>query len=165
MVKWFKLWGSQYFGFWLLGLVLFAVQEIPYMVMPLWKLEANPIMTMPESSLLLEKSEKLLGSLCIALMVFLVHGEMCFFSVTTGRERLFFWLAAGTLLLNFAGWLLYFTGHQTLLVMMLFIVAMPPLFYVLIGLWRSNTPLTITGCVFLVVHFVHVWKNLKLAGM
>ncbi len=30
MVRWFKLMGDQYFGFWALGLVLFAFQEIPY---------------------------------------------------------------------------------------------------------------------------------------
>ena len=33
MVRWFKLFDHQYFGFWVLGLVLFAIQEIPYMVM------------------------------------------------------------------------------------------------------------------------------------
>ena len=31
MVRWFKLLGNQYLGFWILGLVLFAIQEIPYM--------------------------------------------------------------------------------------------------------------------------------------
>ena len=32
MVRWIKLYGQQYFGFWVLGLVLFAFQEIPYML-------------------------------------------------------------------------------------------------------------------------------------
>lgn len=32
MVKWFKLSGEQYFGFWILGLVFFALQELPYMI-------------------------------------------------------------------------------------------------------------------------------------
>ena len=41
MVKWIKLFSNQYLGFWLLGLVLFAIQEIPYMVMPLLKLKTN----------------------------------------------------------------------------------------------------------------------------
>ena len=33
MVRWIKLYGQQYFGFWVPGLVLFAFQEIPYMLM------------------------------------------------------------------------------------------------------------------------------------
>ena len=58
MVRWLKLFGDQYFGFWVLGLVLFAIQEIPYMVMPLVKMEANPIMNMVETSAALDACEK-----------------------------------------------------------------------------------------------------------
>ena len=162
MFRWFKVFPHQYLGFWLLGLVLFIVQEIPYMVMPLFHLQANPLMTMPESSLVLERLEKLLGSLCIALMIFLVHENAAFFSVKPGIERLFFWLTMGVLLMNFFGWALYFTGHQSLFVIMAFLVTMPPLYYVFVGLWRNNGLLTVCGCVFLVVHFLHVWGNLRL---
>jgi hypothetical protein len=42
--------------------------------------------------------------------------------------------------------------------MMLFIVL---LYYVTIGLWRQNVPLTATGAIFLVVHFTHVLGNLR----
>ena len=162
MLKWFKGLPHQMLGFWSLGLLLFILQEIPYMVMPLIRLESNPIMTMPESSLVLERLEKMLGSLCIALMIFLVHENAPFFSVKPGAERLFFWLAMSVLLLNFFGWALYFTGHQSLFVMMAFLVTLPPLYYVFVGLWRNNGPLTVCGCVFLVVHFVHVWGNLRM---
>lgn len=72
MVKWIKLFGNQYLGFWVFGLVLFAIQEIPYMIMPLLKLESNPIMNMQESSLVLNTCEKILGSICIALMTFIL---------------------------------------------------------------------------------------------
>ena len=58
-------------------------------------------------------------------------------------------------------WALYFTGHQSLFVMMLFIAAMPPLYYIAIGLWRLNIPLTVTGAIFLVIHFIHVLTNLS----
>ena len=163
MVKWIKLFGNQYLGFWLLGLLLFVIQEIPYMVMPLIKLETNPIMTMKESSMPLEMCEKALGSLCIAFMLFIVHGNATFFSVNPGRETLFFSLALGALLLNFFGWILYFSGVQSLFVMMAFIVALPPLFYVFIGAWRNNVPLSATGCVFFLVHFIHVWGNLRIS--
>ena len=161
MTRWIKLTGNQYFGFWALGLALFAVQEIPYMLMPLFRPETNPIMNMPEASAALDICEKILGSLCVALMIFIVHKDAAMFSVSDGRERMFFTLAVILLLANFAGWALYFTGHQSLFVMMLFIVALPPVYYVAIGLWRQNTPLTICGALFLAVHFVHALGNLK----
>ena len=161
MVRWIKIYGMQYLGFWALGLVLFAVQEIPYMLMPLFRLETNPIMNMTETSVLLDSCEKVLGSLCVALMVFVIHKDAKLFSVSDGREKLFFTLAVILLLANFAGWALYFTGHQSIFVMMLFLVVLPPLYYVAIGLWRQNTPLTVTGLVFLAVHFFHVLGNLR----
>lgn len=162
MFRFVKIFGNQYLGFWIFGLILFAVQEIPYMVMPLLKLQSNPIMNMKESSALLDACEKIFGSLCIAFMIFIVHKNAELFSIISKNEKMFFGLALLVLLLNFVGWILYFTGHQSLFVMMLFIVVMPPLYYVFIGLWRNNTILTITGCVFLIVHFCHVLGNLKL---
>ena len=141
MVRWLKLFGDQYFGFWVLGLVLFAIQEIPYMVMPLVKMEANPIMNMVETSAALDACEKILGSLCIALMIFVVHRDAVLFSISEGRERLFFVLA--------------------MIILMFFIVLMPPLYYVAIGLWRRNVLLAVAGVVFLAVHFLHVYGNLR----
>lgn len=163
MVKWIKLFDNQYLGFWVFGLVLFAIQEIPYMIMPLLKLESNPIMNMQESSVVLNTCEKILGSLCIALMTFVVCDEKKLFSIRDTHELLFFGIFMGILLLNFFGWFLYFTGHQSTFVMMFFIVMMPPLYYVFIGLWRSHVLLTITGCIFLIVHFTHVLGNLKMS--
>ena len=95
------------------------------------------------------------------MMIFVVHKEEKLFSVSGNREKLFFTLAVILLLANFAGWALYFTGHQSVFIMMLFIVALPPLYYVAIGLWRRNTPLTICGIIFLAVHFMHVSGNLR----
>ena len=160
MVKWFRIGGGQYLGFWVLGLLLFAMQEIPYMVMPLIKLQSDPIMNMRESSVFLEICEKVLGSLCIALMIFVISEDADFFSVGSGWHKAGFILAAAVLLLNFVGWGIYFSGHQSLFVMLFFIVALPPLFYVFIGLWRGNTPLMLTGAVFEAVHFAHVYGNL-----
>lgn len=164
MVKWLRLFGNQYLGFWALGLLLFALQEIPYMLMPLFRLEANPIMNMRESSVFLDICEKALGSACIAAMTFIVHRDSALFSASDARERLFLALAAAALLLNFTGWALYFTGRQSIFVMMFFIVTLPPLYYVFIGLWRKNTLLAAAGCVFMLVHFTHVLLNLTSGG-
>ena len=162
MVKWLKLFGDQYLGFWGLSLVLLALQELPYMLMPLFKLESNPIMEMPESSGLLNACEKLLGSLCIALMAFIVRKDAVMFSTGSGAGRIGFIAAITVLALNYAGWLLYFTGHQSTALMLFFLVALPPLYYACIGLWRGNWPLLLTGVAFGMVHFAHVYGNLMM---
>ena len=118
-------------------------------------------MNMAETSVTLDVCEKVPGSLCIALMTFIVHRDAVLFSASAGRERFFFALAVILLLANFLGWALYFAGHQSLFVMMLFLVALPPLYYAAIGLWRQNVPLTVTGVLFFAVHFSHVLRNLR----
>ena len=161
MIRWIRLYGNQYLGFWVLGLMLFAVQEIPYMVMPHIRLETNPIMSMAEASAALDVCEKVLGSLCIFLMTFVVHKDVLLFSLSTDREKTFFALAVMLLLANFLGWALYFVGHQSVFLMMLFLVALPPLYYVAIGMWRRNVPLAVVGVLFFAIHFIHVFANLK----
>ena len=100
MVRWFKLFGDQYLGFWLPGLILFLLQEVPYIVMPLFHPETNPIMQMTETPMSLDICEKILWSLCIALMGFVVHKDAVLFSAAGARERLFFVLTVILLLAN-----------------------------------------------------------------
>ena len=115
MFKFVKLFGNQYLGFWVFGLLLFAAQEIPYMVMPLFKLQTNPIMSMTESSRILDMFEKILGSLCIAFMIFIVNKNSNLFLPAEDREKIFFMLSVTVLLLNFIGWGIYFSGRQSVL--------------------------------------------------
>lgn len=161
MFKWVRVTENQYIGFWALGLLLFVIQEIPYIVMPLVRLDSNPVMNMRESNMALEICEKVLGSLCIALMIFVVRKDMPFFSVGSGICKGAFYIALLVLLLNFIGWGLYFSGRQSKLIILLFIVIMPPLYYSFIGLWRQNGLLFILGLIFEAVHFIHVYGNLK----
>lgn len=161
MVRWMKITENQYFGFWILGLLLFALQEVPYMVMPLLNLKTNPIMNMQETSMALEICEKVLGILSIVLMIFAVQKNVGIFTIGTGYTRVGFVLTIVVLLLNYFGWWLYFNGHQSVGIIMFFIVLLPPLYYVCIGVWRQNWILVGTGAVFLVVHFTHVLGNLK----
>jgi len=160
MVRWFKLSQNQYLGFWPLAFLLFALQELPYMIMPLFALESNPIMTMEESSAALNICEKALGSLCIMCMTFVVHKDMTVLGLQKGINRAGLACAAAALLLNYTGWLLYFNGHQAIGLMLFFIVALPPLYYVFIGLWRENWILSVISAAFGAVHFIHVWGNL-----
>lgn len=161
MVRWFRLFSDQYLGFWITGAVLFVLQEVPYMVMPLVKMADNPIMNMPESSMILEILEKVTGSLCIAAMIFCVSENAPFFGIGEGMRRIGFAGAVIVLLLNYTGWILYFNGHQSTWIILFFLVLMPPLYYVFIGLWRNNRILLPIGLVFALIHFAHVYLNLK----
>lgn len=160
MFKWFKIVKNQYFGLWLIGLLLFAIQEIPYMVMPLISLETNPIMNMPTNSLFLDICEKIFGVLCIVVMVLIVNKESRLFSLHTKSEITFFAIAAGLILANFIGWILYFCGLQSIAIMMIFIFTLPPLYYLFIGLWRKNYFLVIAAGLFFIVHLSNAFVNL-----
>ncbi|MGI6315427.1 MAG: hypothetical protein ACOX17_01970 [Christensenellales bacterium] len=162
MLRWFKLYKNQYIGFWVLGVVLFVLQEVPYIVMPLFRLADNPIMHMQESSQILNICEKILGSLCVAVMCFVVHEKATVFSTGKGIRKAAFVSAAVILLLNFFGWGLYYSGYQAVWVMMFFMVALPPLYYAAIGVWRENPILSITAIAFEIVHVVHVYGNLTM---
>jgi len=88
MVRWLRIFNDQHLEFWILGLVLFALQAMPYMIMSAMKLEPNPIMNMQESSAFLDICEKVLGSLCIVIMTFIVQKDAELFSVGTGVNRI-----------------------------------------------------------------------------
>ena len=157
----FKLFGSHWLGLWFPALILFAVQELPYMLMPLIKPDPNPIMNLPEHCKPLAVAEGVLGSACIALMLLVVNKNASLFGTGEGAGRVFFILACTALALNFIGWGIYFAGIRTAAVMLIFIVAMPPLYYLFIGLWRENYILAGTAAVFLCVHFSHVFLDLR----
>ena len=152
-------------GFWALGVLLFLLQEIPYIIMPLFHLKTNPIMNMQEFSSFLNICEKILGSLCIAVMMLIVQKNKPFFEYGNGFERFGFVAALSVLFLNFFGWGLYFSGHQSAKIILIFLVLMPPLYYTFIGLWRRNWVLLFSGSLFTVVHFTHVYGNLKIGNM
>lgn len=160
MFKWVKIIKNQYLGLWLIGLVLFAVQELPYIIMPLIPLQTNPIMNMSTNSVFLDVCEKIFGILCVVVMVLIVHCDNKLFSVKTKSEITFFSIATGAISLNFLGWILYFCGIQTVAVMIVFIFTLPPLYYLFIGLWRKNYFLVGTAGLFLAIHLSNAFVNL-----
>lgn len=159
MFKWFKIVKNQYFGFWALGLLLFAVQEIPYMIMPLLHLDPNPIMDTPARFLVLDIFEKIFGVICIVFIVLIVHKDTKFFSLKTKNEIAYFSASAGMIFLNFIGWIVYFCGIQSVSVMIIFLFALPPLYYFFIGLWRKNYFLVPAAAAFFIVHLTNAFVN------
>ena len=160
MFKWVRVVGKQYLGCWLIGVLLFAIQEIPYMIMPLLHLEPNPIMTMPTNSMVIDICQNILGVLCVVAMVLIVNKDNQLFAVKTKSEIIFFSLAVGVIALNFLGWILYFCGLQSVVVMIIFLFAMPPLYYLFIGLWRKNYFMVALSSMFFVVNLTNGLINL-----
>ena len=161
MFKWVRLTQNQYLGFFALGLAFFALQELPYILMPFIPFESNPLMEMQDKVMLLNAAEKVLGISCIIVMLFIVRGDAKWFSIRTSREKVFFWGAMIAIAGYFIGWALYFSGVYSLPLILCSLVALPPTYYTFIGLWRGNHAQSVIGPVFLVVHLLNVWNNLK----
>ncbi|MDR1328373.1 MAG: hypothetical protein LBK23_02080 [Oscillospiraceae bacterium] len=161
MLRWFGVTKNQYIGLFALGFAFFVLQELPYIVMPLIPLQANPLMEMQDKSIVLNVFEKTLGISCIVTMLFLVRGDAKWFSLRTSGEIVFFSVAMAAIAGYFVGWIFYFNGFQTLPVILCFLVALPPIYYAFIGLWRGNYVLAVLGGAFLTAHLSNVWNNLK----
>jgi hypothetical protein len=61
----------------------------------------------------------------------------------------------------FTGWAFYFSGRQSLPLILCTLVALPPIYYAFIGLWRGNYVLAALGGLFLIAHSANVWYNLR----
>jgi hypothetical protein len=160
VVKWFRITQNQYFGFFALGLAFFALQELPYIIMPLIPLQSNPLMEMQDKSVVLNAIEKVLGVSCIIVMLFLVRSDSKWFSLSTSREKIFFGVAILAIIGYFIGWIFYYCGFQGLPLILSTLVALPPIYYTFIGLWRGNYVLAVLGGMFLLAHVANVWNNL-----
>ena len=161
MVKWLALTQNQYIGFWGFGLALIILQQMPYIIMPFLQLESNILMEMQDRSAVLNVVEKILGVSCILLMIFLVRGDVQWFSLNTIHEKIFFGTAIIAIIVYFIGWVFYFKGLHGLPFMLITLVSMPPIYYAFIGLWRGNYALAVAGGLFLIAHVSNVWNNLK----
>lgn len=148
MVKWLHVTKKQYLGFWACGLVFFILQKLPYIVMPLIPLETNPLMEMQDRSMVLNAIEK-------------TRSDAKCFSIDTVKEKIYLGAALLALTGYFTGWIFYYNGFQSLPLMLCSLVALPPLYYSFIGLWRRNYLLTALGGMFLIAHIANVWNNLK----
>lgn len=161
MVKWLRLTKHQHLGFFALGLVFFALQELPYMVMPFIPLKSNPLMQMQDKSIVMNVTEKILGVSCVVIMLFLVRNDLKWFSIYSLKEFIFLSLAVLVIIVYFIGWFFYYRGYQSLSLILCALVAPPPIYYIFIGLWRRNYVLSVLASLFLLAHLLNVWNNLK----
>lgn len=163
MIRFFRLHGHYVLGLSLAGLLAFALQEIPYMVMPLINPASNPIMNLPNELPWLERVQGVIGMLTMVLVMLVGRDDVPFFSVADKREKACFAATALMLLINFAGWTLYYLGVQHGAVMVITQFAAVPAYYLCFGLWKRHRPLTVAAAVFLVIHTVNGCLNFLVA--
>ena len=161
MAKWFEVTKNQYIGFFTLGLVFFILQELLYIVMPMIHITTNPLMEMRDKSAILRVLEKIIMVSCVVALLFLVRGDSRWFSLGNTKEIVFFSVAMMALVGYFIGWFFYFRGHQSFPLIIITLVALPPIYYAFIGLWRGNNVLACLGGLALIIHISNVWYNLR----
>ena len=73
MLKFVHIYKNYFFGLSLIGILAFAIQEIPYIIMPLVKPETNPIMNMQNEIKRIAIVQNIFGMLSMVLLMLLVR--------------------------------------------------------------------------------------------
>ena len=100
VIKFVHLFKTYYLGISFIGIIAFVIQEIPYIIMPLIKPTSNPIMNMQNEIQWIEKVQGLVGMLSMFLLMLIVRDDIKFFSISTTKEKTFFALTIGMILIN-----------------------------------------------------------------
>ncbi len=159
MMKFVHLFKNYWLGISFLGMAAFAIQEIPYILMPLIKPVSNPIMNMPHEIKWIEAVQGICGVLSMVLLMLIVRDDVGAFTLATAWEKVFFGLTVLMMAINFTGWTLYYTGHQYGWLIVLSQFAAVPLYYLFFGLWRSNYILVGVCVPFFLVHTINGAMN------
>lgn len=162
MVKFFHLYKNYYFGISFIGVIAFAIQEIPYMIMPLIKLKSNPIMNMQNEIPWIEKIQGIFGVLSMILLMLIVKDNDKFFSIASCREKVFFAITVLMILINFIGWIFYYLGFQYSWFIVISQFAVVPLYYLFFGLWKGNYLLVGAASMFFIIHTTNGYLNFML---
>ncbi|MCH4007551.1 MAG: hypothetical protein LKE59_10480 [Eubacterium sp.] len=142
-----------------MGIALFVLQEIPYMIMPLIKLASNPIMNMQNETKWLEITQGIIGTCSMILLMLIVRDDVGCFSISTMREKIFFTATLAMLLMNYIGWAFYYTGHLYRWLIVICQFAAVPLLYLFYALWKKNYPLACSAALFFIVHTTNGYVN------
>ncbi len=155
MLKFLRLFKHYFLGISFVGILAFAIQEIPYIIMPLIKPELNPIMNMENEVKWLGTVQGIFGVLSMVILMLIVRDDVKAFSIATPKERVFFFITLFMIIINFVGWAFYYTGHQYGWLIVLSQFAVVPLYYLFFGLWKSNYLLVATAVPFFLIHTIN----------
>lgn len=159
MVKFVHLFKNYYLGISFIGIVAFAIQEIPYIIMPLINPSSNPIMNMQNEIKWIDTIQGIIGMLSMILLMLIVRTDVKPFSITTTKDKVFFALTVFMILINFVGWTFYYLGYQYGWLIVISQFAVVPLYYLFFGLWKSNYLLVATAVLFFIIHTVNGFMN------
>ncbi len=155
MLKFVPLFKNYYLGISFIGIAAFVIQELPYIVMPLIRPVSNPIMNMQNEIKWIGMLQGIFGMLSMILLMLIVRDDVKLMPIETAKEKAFLFLAVLMILINFIGWALYYMGYQYGWLIVISQFAVVPLYYLFIGLWKSNYLLVVTAVPFFVIHTVN----------
>ena len=155
MIKFIHLFKNYYLGISFIGIAAFVIQEIPYIVMPIFKPASNPIMSMTNEIKWIETVQGIFGILSMIILMLIVRDDVKLIPVETTKDKTFLFLTILMILINFVGWILYYMGHQYGWLIIISQFAVVPLYYLFFGLWKSNYLLVGTAVLFFVIHTIN----------
>ena len=155
MIKFIHLFKNYYLGISFIGIAAFAIQEIPYIVMPIFKPASNPIMSMTNEIKWIETVQGIFGILSMIILMLIVRDDVKLFPIETTKDKTFLFLTILMILINFVGWILYYMGHQYGWLIIISQFAVVPLYYLFFGLWKSNYLLVGGAVPFFVIHTIN----------
>ena len=159
MIKFLHLFKEYYLGISFIGIAAFAIQEIPYIVMPLIKPKPNPIMDMQNTIKWIEMLQGLFGVLSMILLMLIVRDDVKLIPRETTKDKTFLFLTILMILINFIGWTLYYMGYQHGWIIIISQFAVVPLYYLFFGLWKQNYLLVGTAVPFFIIHTINGIMN------
>lgn len=159
MIKFLHLFKEYYLGISFIGIAAFAIQEIPYIVMPLIKPKPNPIMDMQNTIKWIEMVQGLFGVLSMILLMLIVRDDVKLIPRETTKDKTFLFLTILMILINFIGWTLYYMGYQHGWIIIISQFAVVPLYYLFFGLWKQNYLLVGTAVPFFIIHTINGIMN------
>ncbi|MCE7698202.1 MAG: hypothetical protein K8E24_004990, partial [Methanobacterium paludis] len=141
------------FGFSLMGLILYALQLFPNII---WMLAppANNVLTKNSSAYpILNIIERVFGIMTVALLILLINkgGGI--------NSSLYIGLAILFLVGYYIAWIFYYKGVVSPWLLIIGLAAMPPLYFLFVGLWMENYVVLIPCVIFGITHIKITCSN------
>ena len=159
MLKSIHLFKNYFWGILFIGIAAFVIQEIPYIVMQIFKPASNPIMNMTNEIKWIETVQGIFGMLSMILLMLIVRDDVKLIPIETTKDKTFLFLTILMILINFIGWTLYYMGHQYGWLIIISQFAVVPLYYLFLGLWQRNYLLAGMAVPFFVIHTINGIMN------
>lgn len=140
-------------GFSLKGLILYALQLLPNIIWMLAPPVNNVLMENSSVYPILNIIEHIFGIMTVALLILLINKN------GMRNSNLYIGLAILFLVGYYIAWIFYYKGVVSPWLLIIGIAAMPPLYFLLAGLWMKNYVVLIPCVIFGVTHITITCTN------